>query len=40
MGSNTAWTTLKIAVVAPIPNASVNTAVTVKPGFFTSVRML
>src|SRR5258705_1980132 len=29
-----------MAVVAPIPNASVNTAVTVKPMFFTNVRML
>jgi hypothetical protein len=40
MGSNTAFTTLKIAVVAPMPNASVKTAVNVKPGFFNNVRML
>ena len=30
--SNTAWTTLKIAVVAPMPSESVTTAMAVKPG--------
>src|SRR6266404_9853259 len=31
-------TTLKIAVFAPMPGASVSTATAVKPGFFTSIR--
>jgi hypothetical protein len=35
---STALTTVKIAVVAPIPNASVATAIEVKPGFFDSIR--
>jgi hypothetical protein len=30
--SNTPWTTLKIAVFAPIPSASVITATAVNPG--------
>ena len=30
---STPYTTLKIAVVAPIPSASVNTAAAVKPGW-------
>ena len=30
--------TLKIAVLAPMPSASVATATSVKPGDFTSVR--
>jgi hypothetical protein len=36
--SSTAWTTLKIAVFAPIPSASVSTAIKVKLGCFTSIR--
>ena len=36
--SKTAFTTLKIAVLAPMPSASVNTATAVKPGFFPSIR--
>src|SRR5262245_16809058 len=36
--SNTALTTLKIAVFAPMPRASVRTAVAVKPGFFINIR--
>jgi hypothetical protein len=36
--SNTALTTLKIAVLAPMPNASVSTATAVKPGFFSNWR--
>jgi hypothetical protein len=35
----TALTTLKIAVVAPIPSASATTATTAKPGLLASVRM-
>jgi len=31
-------TTLKMAVLAPIPSDNVNTAMKVKPGFFFSVR--
>jgi hypothetical protein len=30
--------TLKIAVFAPTPNASVVTATSVKPGFFNNIR--
>src|SRR2546430_2637917 len=33
-----AWTTLKIAVFAPMPSARVSTATAVKPGFFSSWR--
>jgi hypothetical protein len=36
--SSTALTTVKIAVVAPIPSANVTTAIKVKPGFFDSTR--
>jgi hypothetical protein len=36
--SNTLFTMLKIAVLAPIPNASVSTAMTVKPGDFHKMR--
>src|SRR2546425_1147383 len=36
--NNTALTTLKIAVFAPMPSASVSTATAVKPGFFNSSR--
>src|SRR5262245_27700327 len=36
--SNTAYTTLKIAVFAPMPNASVTTAIKLKPGFFNNIR--
>jgi hypothetical protein len=36
--SNTALTTLKIAVFAPMPSANVNTAIAVKPGFFNNIR--
>ena len=32
-------TTLKIAVFAPMPSASVTTATIVKPGFFASIRI-
>ena len=35
--STTAFTTLKIAVVTPIPSASVRIAVAVKPGVLASV---
>ena len=34
----TAFTMLKIAVLAPMPKASVNTATVVNPGFFRSMR--
>ncbi len=37
--SNTEFTTEKMAVVAPIANASVTTAIDVKPGFFQRTRM-
>ena len=38
-GSNsTAWTTLKIALLAPIPSARVKTAASVKPGCLEIVR--
>ena len=37
--SMTASIRLKIAVLAPMPKASVVTATAVKPGFFSSVRM-
>src|SRR5260370_10495968 len=36
--SITASIKLKIAVFAPIPSASVNTATAVNPGFFDSIR--
>src|SRR5437660_4501415 len=36
--SSTALTTLKIAVFAPMPSASVSTATMVKPGFFSNWR--
>src|SRR5437016_1020100 len=36
--SNTAWTTLKMAVVAPMPSASAATAAAVKPGVRSSPR--
>src|SRR5437667_4638111 len=36
--NNTALTTLKIAVFAPTPSASVSTATAVKPGFFSNWR--
>src|SRR5213075_1194318 len=36
--SSTALNTLKIAVFAPMPSASVSTATAVKPGFFSSWR--
>jgi hypothetical protein len=36
--SKTALTTLKIAVLAPIPSASVRTAMTLNPGFLDSMR--
>src|SRR5438445_12992671 len=36
--SNTALTTLKMAVFAPIPSARVSTATAVKPGFLSNWR--
>src|SRR2546430_175526 len=36
--NKTAFTTLKIAVFAPMPSASVSTATAAKPGFFRSWR--
>ena len=36
---STALTTLKIATLAPMPRASVNTAVAAKPRFLTSERI-
>jgi hypothetical protein len=36
--SKTAFTTLNIAVFAPIPSASVSTAIAVTPGRFNSIR--
>src|SRR6266566_1166707 len=36
--SSTPYTTVKIAVLAPIPRASVRTATAVNPGFFASIR--
>ena len=36
--NKTAFTTLKIAVFAPMPSASVSTATAAKPGFFSSWR--
>jgi hypothetical protein len=36
--SSTAFTTEKMAVFAPTPNASTTTATTVNPGFFASAR--
>src|SRR5215469_8096882 len=36
--SKTAFTTLKMAVFAPMPSASVRTVTAVKPGFFPSMR--
>src|SRR4029079_17481486 len=35
--NNTMSTTLNKAVLAPMPKASVSTAITVKPGFFQSI---
>ena len=37
---STAWTTLKIAVLAPMPSASVMIATKVKPGRLTNMRAL
>jgi hypothetical protein len=37
--SKTASTTLKIAVLAPMPNASVSTVTTANPGLRNSVRI-
>src|SRR5438034_2680088 len=37
--NKTALTTLKMAVFAPMPSASVSTATAVKPGFFSNWRM-
>jgi len=34
----TALTTLKMTVFAPMPSASVSTAIRVKPGCFTNIR--
>jgi hypothetical protein len=34
-----AFTTLKIAVFAPMPSASVNTAIAVNPGRFSKLRI-
>lgn len=36
--SNTPYTTLKIAVLAPIPNARVRAATAANPGCFRSIR--
>jgi hypothetical protein len=36
--SKTVFTTLKIAVFAPMPSASVSIAIAVKPGFFANIR--
>jgi hypothetical protein len=36
--NKTALMTLKIAVFAPMPSASVSAAISVKPGFFTNIR--
>ena len=36
--SSTALTTVKMAVLAPIPSASVSTATAVNPGLFSIVR--
>src|SRR6266581_5931344 len=36
--SNTALTTLKMAVFAPIPSASASTTINVIPGFFNNIR--
>ena len=36
--SKTAFTTEKMAVLAPMPSASVSTATVVKPGFLRSMR--
>ncbi len=37
--NKTAFTTLKIAVFAPIPIASVNTAIAANAGFFNNPRI-
>src|SRR5258706_8102449 len=37
--SNTAFTTLKIAVLAPIPSTSASSAMPVNPGLFQSIRL-
>ena len=34
------FTALKIAVLAPIPSASVKTAINVKAGFLSNIRVL
>jgi hypothetical protein len=36
--TNAVLTRLKIAVFAPMPSASVMTAINVKPGFFNNIR--
>src|ERR1700733_6847177 len=36
--SRTAYTTLKVATLAPIPRARVSTATIVKPGLFANIR--
>src|SRR5262245_62567199 len=36
--SSSAFTTLKMAVLAPTPKASVTTAIKVKPGFLANMR--
>src|SRR3989442_11352396 len=36
--SSTPYTTVKIAVLAPMPSARVNTATDVNPGLFASIR--
>jgi hypothetical protein len=37
--NNSAFTTEKMAVFAPIPSASVKIAMAVKPGLFASIRI-
>ena len=37
--SNSAWTTLKMAVLAPMPSASVSIATAVKPGARRNIRV-
>jgi hypothetical protein len=36
--SSTAFTTVKIAALAPIPSASDKIAIALNPGFFRSIR--
>jgi hypothetical protein len=38
--STTASSTVKMAVLAPMPTANVSNAITVKPGFLASARTL